>query len=165
MIFVKHWRRLCASLIDGLILFIPLFIYGFAKQPDWLDLGWTLAFELYILISTWKFGQTLGKKFLKIQVLRLDGQKVDFLSSFKRRVVDLLFVALSLLAFGSSSDLPDNDWGSFLTTDWLFIGLSAVWYFADSITIVCNTQRRALHDYIAGTVVVMKSEIVNINFA
>ena len=37
---------------------------------------------------------------------------------------------------------------------WLVISLPMLWFFAEVITMLTNQKRRALHDFIAGTVVI-----------
>ena len=94
-IVVGFWRRFFADFLDAIFLGIPgygigyLFRYTFSAMglhAMWL--GFVLSFLYYGLQHTrLGGGQTLGKRLLSIQVLRRDGQFLEFGKSFLRSQV------------------------------------------------------------------------------
>lgn len=75
-------RRFCAMLIDALLL-IPLTAILAVTLPPLA----ILAAPLYFMILTWKNGETLGKKWLKIKVVSTNGAKLTLMQTFLREVI------------------------------------------------------------------------------
>ena len=83
------------------------------------------VYQTYLLSTT---GQTLGKKWLDVRIVKLDGQPVTFGSAFVlRSLVPLLFRAVPYLGM--------------------------LFFFVDSFFIF-REDRRCIHDFLAGTTVV-----------
>lgn len=145
-----RWQRLLATIIDSMVIAIPAIIMAIALPAyqqytvraggsplvnsavpsaflaafGILVLGY-IAYQCYWL---WKNGQTLGKKAMKIKIVRFDGSR----ASFPR----LLFLRAGVP--GIVGNIPML--GPMLTlTDLLFI-------FGES--------KRCLHDYLADTIVI-----------
>src|SRR5438477_73207 len=91
------WPRLKAFLMDGVIL-LPIgmaelqFAYQFDRplhqvlfQASLGIIGW--AYDLYFHAS---FGQTPGKMWQRIKVVRLDGSDIGFKRALLRRSVNLM---------------------------------------------------------------------------
>lgn len=91
--------------------------------------GITIIFLiLYFLILPLKWkGQTFGKKFFKIKIVKLDGSPVDFMTLFFREVVGRILVAA------------------------MSVGFSGV---VNGVTLVLNENRLVFHDILASTQVV-----------
>ncbi|MCA9786465.1 MAG: hypothetical protein KC488_07925, partial [Candidatus Cloacimonetes bacterium] len=53
-----------------------------------------------------------------------------------------------------SSDLQALKTGNMLDGLMVFLSLSMIWWILEILTMFSNPKRRALHDYIAGTVVI-----------
>jgi uncharacterized RDD family membrane protein YckC len=162
------WKRFCAGFLDGLLL-MPLSLF-----TQWI---WTyhqsipnvILALLYIATSTiyyayniyflGKYGQTLGKMALKVKVLDLSEQQhVTYGQALKRDIVPLLVTVL-LLPY----DLYQIIAGKFYLMhpgtmpDKISMILAFVlmgWFFVEVITMMFSSKRRALHDFIAGSVVV-----------
>ena len=102
------WRRILASLYDGLILvsvlmfatLIILLIRGGEKftpqHLGFLTYLFTISFLLYGWCWT-RSGQTLGMLVWKIKVVRKDGQLINWLDAIKRFSVCLTLLGCSLL--------------------------------------------------------------------
>jgi uncharacterized RDD family membrane protein YckC len=164
--FTKYktfWQRFVAGIIDGLV-FIPLMIADyFIYQEDNITLfiAWrlinTFCWMTYIVIGHGKYGQTLGKKVMRIKVLDIDEQKmIGYSRAFFRESVWLIAEIsgiIYLIYLSSATTVTDRelikviyeDYMSFTTLGWLLLEL---------LTMLFNKKRRALHDYIAGSVVV-----------
>ena len=74
-----------------------------------------------------------------------------------------MFVSLGILGYEVHSILTGRVSPSSLATGeeligsrsfWLLSALPALWFLAEVLTMLTNEKRRALHDFIAGTVVV-----------
>ena len=142
-------QRLLATLIDSMVIVIPTIMaialpayQGYVKQARGETAGdgampmtfavilgiLMLAYIGYQLYWLWKNGQTLGKKVMKIKIVRTDGSR----ASFPR----LLF--LRALVPGIVGYIPAL--GPVLAlTDWLFI---------------FGEPKRCVHDYLADTIVI-----------
>lgn len=144
----SRWHRLVASFLDSLILmviFMPLqFLTGtfqreaarqaaggsmFAFRPE--NMLWA-AFGVILLVGiNWNFllhGQTIGKKALKIRIDRVEGGPCD-----RARIITRRIVAVHAL--------------------YLIPGLNFLFMLVDCLMIF-RSNKRTLHDEIAGTKVV-----------
>ncbi len=139
--FIKAERgtRFAAKMIDGLcdvVAMIPgfaLFIAGGAANEEiftFLGIGVLILGLLAMAIYQWmgivKSGQTVGKRAMKIKVVRQDGSPVDFLSGVVLRNWIIAVVSQAVGAVGL---------------------VDALLIFTD--------QRRCLHDMIATTDVIV----------
>ena len=127
----------------------------------------SVAFIGYRVYCHAIWGQTVGKRVVKLRVLRLSGEAIGWRESLLRSSVEMLFTGLTLsaqliaLATIPTAEFVGLDtmqresnlqvytpaWSSHVMT------LSGIWYIASLITLFVNDQRRTLHDLIAGTVV------------
>jgi len=159
-IVVGFWRRFFADFLDVIFLGIPgygigyLFRYTFSAMglhAIWL--GLVCSFLYYGLQHTrLGGGQTLGKRVLGIQVLRRDGQYLDFGRSFLRYlVVSFIFyngIYGSLLNYLPPTAATAVGSVYFLVIIWAF--------FACFLMIPFHPLKRGLHDIAAESVVVYK---------
>jgi uncharacterized RDD family membrane protein YckC len=171
--YAGFWPRFGAGLVDLLILAPAI------ASSMWLDtvsksgavialLVLTPLFWAYTLYFHARFGQTPGKMFLKVIILRTDGRRIGWRESWLRSCVDLLFALISLvdsllaLQQISATEYAILDWTSrstrlaSLTPSWAHAAETAavVWMLSEFVVLLFNRRRRAIHDYIAGTVVV-----------
>jgi uncharacterized RDD family membrane protein YckC len=173
MQYAGFWVRLVACFIDGL-LFIPFtFFYYALRAISWnmaaiIQIPFFLLWPLYNIYSLGHWGQTIGKKVAHIKVVLLDRSPVGYKQAFLRHVVDLflailvqcsLFVAL----FSVSKDAFDiSGWREVnrllydATPFWGFWAQHAVsiWFLSEMVVLLFNEKKRAIHDFIAGTLVI-----------
>jgi len=137
-----------------------------------LELPLAFAFALYNIYFVGRWGQTIGKMALKIRVVRLDGGDAGFRRAFYRHVVDLAFsVAQSALTIYTLLSVTDHEYSMLVfderlalvenkTGEWTNVvnWLSFAWVGSELVVLLLNEKRRALHDYIAGTVVIHMKE-------
>jgi uncharacterized RDD family membrane protein YckC len=155
------WRRIGASFIDGIVLtplsFLSVFI-GTSDNPVALVIGSIILVHcgpwIYnILMHGWR-GQTVGKMVAKIKVLDLSENKISMTQAFLRECVyvgiNLIEVTLLIkLRFGTSTDPAAlGRVAAYLAVT------SLIWTVLEIVTTLFSERRRALHDFIAGTVVV-----------
>jgi uncharacterized RDD family membrane protein YckC len=133
-----------------------------------------LISSIYNILMLAFCGQTLGMMAAGIKVFRLDLSPLRFSNAFLRYLVNFLigivyvFVVVSLLAdakpefferplFGVLVRLStlDEDYKSFML---IHVIVSNVWVLSELIVLLMNEKRRALHDFIGGTVIVRVDE-------
>jgi len=167
-VYRTFWRRLGAGIIDGLvfmpIMWIDSWLWSSVSSPvllvPWFLVS-SLSFIMYSILLHGFFGQTLGKRFTGVKVLDLSGSKLTMRQAFMRDCVYLVF-----LAYGMLIDLPSVASGvnpynpeTFRFSDlgiahFLSMYASVIWFALELISMLSNPRRRALHDFIAGSVVV-----------
>ncbi len=146
------WRRIFASIIDGILLGIGFSIValfasdGLAALGPWGRLVGGAVGVLYFGIagSSLCGGQTVGKKILGIVVLRPDGTSLSIPAAFGRAAILMLPIACNGLAVAMTSWLVPT-----IATVLIFgLGGSIVYLFLFN-----RTTRQATHDLAAGSIV------------
>jgi uncharacterized RDD family membrane protein YckC len=155
-------KRLGAALIDG-VIFIP-----FVFIQNWLfdvteSLAVKIAWTIFVLFLSffysiflhYKYGQTFGKWVAGVKVLNIDESKTMTLKqsvirdSFYLVTEVLALLYFTFLFFGTSQ--PDNlfdNYREFNTYPTL------IWTLLELISMLTNNKRRAVHDFLAKSVVV-----------
>jgi uncharacterized RDD family membrane protein YckC len=162
-----RWRRLGGALVDGLFAVAAGFLPAVALHAAGLDpfpleatrppsLGWmpsgllSLSTGLLPDALQWfliaRSGQTLGKKALDMRIVTLDGEVVGFTRGVALRWWPAY--ALSVASVLIATFLPAASLLRSLLT--MVVGADALFIF--------GSQKRCLHDFIAGTRVVMTRE-------
>lgn len=123
----------------------------------------SLAWLVYSVTLHARFGQTVGKRVTRVRVVdnRTEGN-ISWRQSWLRDSIPFLMSLVLLswpicallsenLAPGAKSNratlMPIGDL-------WLLSALPLLWFVAEILTMLTNEKRRALHDFIAGTVVI-----------
>jgi uncharacterized RDD family membrane protein YckC len=171
-------KRLFANLIDVLVL-LPLTIvlsvvYG---QHRNLSLLVTVLAPLlswaYTIFFHARWGQTLGKKAMNIRVVKVSGEPISWREAVLRSLVDI--VLRTLVMIGTLIALlhfPEAEYGQLprvelskhlaelspMWLSWVNI-LSNIWFWSELVTLLFNKKKRALHDFMAGTVVVQEQAV------
>jgi len=168
-IVVGFWMRLLSDSLDaiflaafGFLLSIPFggLFYQMGEKGLWL--GLIISF-LYtgILQSSIGQGQSLAKKFLKIQVLRLDGSFLSLPQSFLRYLIISLIYYNQWIGMGLLSLFPALNISIFQTlysVVILFLLISTV------ILVAFHPLKRGLHDMLVGSIVVYKKFYCSFEF-
>ncbi len=155
--------RFVATIID-LLLVIPIGLIDEWIKPlnipqpilyIWVVIS-SFAFAVYFIITQGLYGQTLGKKLMKVKVVDISENPINFRHSILRELPNLIFNLFSIFIltspfFLNSVGAVDFSLNPIGNTIYL---LMIAWGLADVITALCNKKSRAIHDYIAGTVVV-----------
>jgi uncharacterized RDD family membrane protein YckC len=105
-----------------------------------------IAWAAYTIIMHAKYGQTFGKMICKVRVV--DVKTSDALSIGQAITREIPWIALSVLASGYyffSASYTALEFLSWLPLAWLAV---------EVVTMLTNEKRRALHDFIAGTMVI-----------
>jgi uncharacterized RDD family membrane protein YckC len=135
-----------------------------ANRPAAILIAWMMfsfpAYWLYSVLMHGFYGQTLGKKALGIKVLDVSESPISMRQAFLR---DSIYIVINTIALMISISLVlsgrPRDSKTIAMAD-MILGMGALlWFVAEILTCLMNQKRRAVHDFIAGTVVV-KTEYI-----
>jgi uncharacterized RDD family membrane protein YckC len=117
--------RLGAGLLDGLVLlgfgFIVMFVFQFNSPDNWISNLVDLLY--YLLLPVFWYGYTLGKKWCGIRIVKEDGSQVGIGTMLLRNIVAALVYIITL----------------------------GIGVFVSAFMIGLREDKRAIHDFIAGT--------------
>ncbi|KZE47321.1 hypothetical protein AV540_19665 [Brevibacillus parabrevis] len=125
---VGFWRRLGASLLDGLIIGVPLALISYLITGDTEgNIVTNLISTLYsLLVPVFWYGYTVGKRIVGVRIARVDGERVGVGTMLLRVLVGMMLI------YG------------------ITFGVAAL----VSLVMVCvRKDKRAIHDLVAGTYV------------
>ncbi|MHC4387821.1 MAG: RDD family protein [Planctomycetota bacterium] len=174
-VYAGFWKRFCAKWVDFFVLLPLVFLFTWLQGFDrnlaiLITIPSTAVFFVYHVYFNAHFGGTLGKLAVGIRITRPDGVKIGWTEAWKRSAVDIVFAFLgvcvrvwaltqvnaeeySAARFFARVRLLQSYypyWFSVITI------LQHVWIWSEVIVLLFNKRKRALHDFIAGTVVVHK---------
>lgn len=156
-------KRLGAAIIDS-IIFTPLLFADLwvLNQTDnvWIIFAWTVfnasLYFLYSIFFHYRFGRTIGKWIVGIKVV--DVSETKMLSLKQAFLRDSVYVILQLTGFlyflykvaqTGDIDIIIMDYRNFI--DYSFL----CWMAIELISMLTNAKRRAIHDLLAGSVVIV----------
>jgi uncharacterized RDD family membrane protein YckC len=174
--YAGFWPRLASLLLDAIIM-IPLMALSFWGNAQFRLFGvyyflpgivFGLFYSVYLVR---RFGGTPGKLIVGIRIRKLDGQPAGYREAFLRYLPDLVLGTLMSIAFIIPVfHMTDAEYHSlaFVERTKRMVELAPSWYkplqwfqtawvWGELIVLLTNRKRRALHDFIAGTVVVHAS--------
>lgn len=159
--YKTFWPRFWAGFIDGLV-FIP---FEWAMHQIWtMELStvpsilWHFvsyySYSVYVVAMHGRCGQTVGKMITGVTVLREDNEEaISYRQSFVRESPYIALVSLGWISI-SYFIATKTGLAQYQQIDVLLGYAAAVWFTLEVVTMLFNNKRRALHDLIAGTVVV-----------
>lgn len=82
------WVRLLATLLDGLIICLPLGIIFILLTGNWDDIYFYLLITIYsIIVPILWHGYTVGKRIMNVRIVKVDGSKLGIGAMLMRYVV------------------------------------------------------------------------------
>jgi uncharacterized RDD family membrane protein YckC len=117
---------------------------------------------LYVIIGHGKYGQTIGKRLMNIKVFDINEQNIiGYKRAFFREAV-WFFANTILIAYSAAATYN----GTAGNKEWHYksnsgvIGLTmSIWFMLELVTMFLDSKPRALHDLIAGSVVIDINEM------
>jgi uncharacterized RDD family membrane protein YckC len=119
----SFWQRLSAFLIDcfiiGILYSMPSLFIDFLPANEWIEFWF---FNAYFIVSERYFQATLGKMFVGIRVVGIDGQQPGWIDSLTRNfakqisALPLGYGFIRLLAPHRRQTIHD-EWGKCLVID------------------------------------------------
>jgi uncharacterized RDD family membrane protein YckC len=175
MKYASFYRRFASYIIDT-IIFLPFAVFFYYGQKE--SRIFNIYFQ-YIILSiglyyciflVFKYGGTPGKLLLKIKIAMIDGSPITLRAAYLRYSITFILSFLSSIAVTIAILKISNDQYALLDLKGrnLLINelapswynsleiLTNVWIFSEFITMFFNKTRRSIHDYMAGTVVIMR---------
>ena len=163
--FAAIWIDLFALLPLG---FLNAWLESLSKTAAiLLVIPMSAAYCAYTIYCHGRFGQTVGKRAMGIRVVRTTGERIGWREAWLRSSVDVAFAILGVISlFVALGAIPD---AKYYGVGWIDRGrnlralepswrgwtshMSQIWIWSEVIVMLFNKRRRALHDFIAGTVV------------
>jgi len=170
------WRRLGALSLDFVILspITAFAVWGMFRVrlfqlyyflPEFLL---SLFYEVYLVR---RFGGTPGKRLMGLRITTIGGERVEYRHALLRHA-PLLFLSQTA-AIGmilASLHMTDSEYQALTWFDWSERLRAAgpwwlqplqraqnAWMWSEFLVLLTNRKRRALHDFVAGTVVIDES--------
>ena len=118
----------------------------------------SFAFIAYVVWMHGRYGQTLGKMATHVRVLDVSESRLSGKQAFMREIVPIVLTAIVVV-----HDLPSVLSGADPNRPavprlpvfyWIAFAASFGWFAAELLTMLTNSKRRAVHDFIAASVVV-----------
>lgn len=146
--------RIAAMLLDGYLIVPIRWTEAFIIEKLSGNLQefflWFVLVDmiLYSILFHTLFGQTIGKKLVGIKVVNFkDESKISYKQAIIRDLFPLLVMSyLFFVGYPNKTDVFDINLPLVVTSVYF------LWYVVEVITMLFNKKRRALHDYLAGTI-------------
>ncbi len=174
-VYAGFWRRFWAHWLDMLIMMpiTPLIMWlkGFDRNlAIVLIVMLAILFTMYNVFFNVRFGGTPGKLAVGIRITKPNGSRIDWLDAWKRYAVNLVFVFISTIV--EVWRLTQVDPGRYASLGWVgraqlvrehdpswlyvLFAIGLVWFASEVVVLLSNKRKRAIHDFIGGTVVIRK---------
>lgn len=168
------WRRAGALFADMAIVLPFAVIHPWLLRPGEVHTAVSIASQIaialiYSVYLVYRFGGTPGKLLMGLRVTRVDGTPVTFRQALLRHAPELVFSVIGGVGAAITSSragitpsfFPRGEELQFLRDaqpEWLIPVTIAtqVWIWSELIVLLTNRRRRAIHDFIAGTVVIRR---------
>jgi len=183
MEYGSYLRRASAILLD-LVFFVPAGALAAlaGRTPVAYAASWgllcLLVWGILNIHCVQRYGGSPGKLLLGLRIVRADGSPAGYREAWRRSAVVLVFLLLYFATiFLGFARIPQAEWDAYPQASWsgdparhhrgielapawiqLLIIAGRFWGLADFVTWVFNARRRrqALHDLLAGTVVIRR---------
>jgi len=172
LVFASVILRILATLIDYfIILIVSLLIIMASNYNDLVQLILTVilifSYSIYSIIGQTFWGTTIGKYFMKIEVLKKDFNKADFYTMIKKYSIDLiinffflitqLYISFEIYKKNNNLnyvfdnlDIESNKYPMSKVIGFIFISYMII----KLLTCLLDFKNRAIHDIMVGTIVV-----------
>ncbi len=165
--YQTFWPRVGAGFIDA-IIFYPFALIAklviYKSDSSFLVIFWdqfhAWAWIAYSVLMHGYKGQTLGKMVCKVRVLDITENQLSLRQAFMRDIVLIISnIIFSIYVFLNTSNYISiitgkaKDLSVIPVWFWILAMAGLIWTFLEVITMLTNKKRRAIHDFIAGSVV------------
>lgn len=173
MPYAGFWLRLIAMFIDGIVFLPVAIIYLYTRAASWemavmTTIPYCFLYAFYNVYFHARWGRTIGKMIIRIKVVTINGKDIRYGQAFMRHSVDMVLAFLSAVAFTMALGSVKNtgyfhgDWQQLNTLFhnalpgwWNSVkAATQAWVFSELVVLLTNKEKRSVHDFIAGTVVV-----------
>ena len=181
MNYATFWQRFAAMWIDFFVL-LPLMVVDVWLQSMSLVAAiilvvpTTAAYWAYTIYCHGRFGKTIGKHAMGIRVVQTTGERIGWREAWLRSSVDVVLSVFGVISsFVALAAIADSQYYGVgwiqrgqnlhaLEPSWLAWTYTAgqIWIWSELVVMLFNKRRRALHDFIAGTVVTAEQGISDV---
>jgi len=166
--YKTFWRRFWAGMADGMVL-MPLtllsqVLWDHSEQIPNVILALyyiILAFSGYVyrILLHGFYGKTIGKMLFKLVVVDVSEKSpLKMSQAFRRDMIPLFlgsfYIIIKFFHILETGDPLSPAVRPLGAAYWIISSSSAIWFWGEFITMLTNRKRRALHDFVAGSVVV-----------
>ena len=172
-LYAGFWIRLGSLFLDIVflmpIIFLAYYINSLNINMYFYTIVPNLIFGLwYNIYLPKKYGGTPGKLIAGIKIIKLDGTDIDWKEAFLRHSVLLAITLYSSILMIYC--LMQADETIYMKLEWLeqtkylmtlspvffliYTWINNLWVYSEFIVLLTNKRKRAVHDYIAGTVII-----------
>lgn len=181
-IYAGFWVRLGSMLLDGIIMlpliFIFIYINGLSINMYFYTIIPNLLFGVwYNIYLPKKYGGTPGKLIAGIKIIKIDGKSIGWREAILRHSVLLVLsvfnIIIMMMCLSKADETTFNNLAWLKRTEYLmslssipfmiYAWASNIWTYSEFIVLLTNKRKRALHDFIAGTVIVRNIYVNKIN--
>jgi uncharacterized RDD family membrane protein YckC len=166
----------CVALIVDTIVLIPLTVFG-SYLVNYFDKSSLTIFSVssllgllsvfYYILMHALFGQTLGKMLMKVKVVDISQSPINLGQAAIRSLPQMIPVIIAI-GFENPRGLSGNwsQWEAQLgeSLNVLLTISILIWTVLNIIVAAASEKHRALHDYMAGTIVI-RTNVRNIYYA
>lgn len=162
------------SIIIDTVLLIPFQLFvQYSMQTGRINhcllyISWMLFTWIVYLFLLYKFGGTPGKLLVGIRIRKLNSEKAGLKEVLLRSAVDIIFcftlgiaylIAINHLDFYQYLEMHGKIQAEYLNRHYPvwqkpIALLQIVWVLSELVVLLFNKQKMAIHDFIAGTVVI-----------
>jgi uncharacterized RDD family membrane protein YckC len=150
-------------------VFLVLYINGLSKNAYYFTFIPGLIFHFWFSIYLVKrYGGTPGKLIVGIKIIKLDGTDVTWREALLRQIISFVLTIFAAIMTIYALSMADGEYYEslgwmqkqqylFSLTPILFTiytWTNNIWVYSELLVLLFNKRRRALHDFIAGTVIV-----------
>ena len=157
--FASFWRRVAASMLDGLVIGIAVSVLSGLIPAD-NAVGTGLIAPIVFFLGPWVYvvslpatGATLGKQMVGIRVVDGDGSPPGLRRATRRTFLPFLLSVAPTVVLVSALMIDTN----LMTGLLVFVAASLVafaFWWIDVLWMLGNDRRQTLHDRLGGTMVV-----------
>jgi len=168
--YSTFWPRFWTGSVDSCVLWPIAFLSNILLVCDIpkvlgasVVIVESFAWLIYTVVMHARFGQTVGKMVTKVRVVDFRTERmISWRQAWLREGIPgvLSFGIVGYEAYEILTGdiaLKETVGGQSLSRSgafWFVAALPVLWFLAEVLTMLTNQKRRALHDFIAGTVVV-----------
>ena len=165
-LYKTFWPRLGAAFLDTAalapLIWIDQVLWNFTDSSILLFL-WVLIYQavslIYYIGFVYLFGQTPGKMATGVLISDNNNQQLTLNQAILRNIITVIVAPIFIVLVASNllaGQLANRGLGDAQFMIW-FLAIALGWAVLEFITMLFNSRRRAIHDWIAGTVVVRQS--------
>ena len=162
-VYAGFWKRFGASLVDSFVLFpfgmILIFhASNFVSSAIVVTVVSSSFFAAYTVLLHYRYGATVGKMVTDIKVTLPNGSPIGIKEAFLRSCVELGLSIMTMFAEVSAISNADSEQYRSLIPTWheTVETICWIWFWSEVVVLLFNERKRAIHDFIAGTVVIHK---------